>query len=138
MIARTLGPRHSEVPAFIDIGQGSAGVEDFEIKAIQTAGFLGHCYGPFLVPDPAEAMQRVQPPAGMSRRRFQQRHQLYFKTLQARRHRAGLDPKEDEFVQAVEGAHRFLSSPAAQAFDLGREPEASYQAYHTGRFGLGC
>ena len=70
VIARTLGPRHPEVPAFIDIGQGSAGVEDFEIKAIQTAGFLGHSYGPFLVPDPAEAVQRVQPPAGMTRRRF--------------------------------------------------------------------
>jgi uncharacterized protein (DUF1501 family) len=138
VIARTLGPRHADVPAFIDIGQGSAGVEDFEIKALQTAGFLGNCYGPFLVPDPAEAAHRVQPAGGLSRRRFQERHALYVKTLQARRQAAGLDPREEEFVRAVEGAHRFLNSPAARAFDLSLEPKETYEVYNTGRFGLGC
>jgi hypothetical protein len=138
VISRTLGPRHPDVPAFIDIGQRSAGGEDFEVKAFQTAGFLGTAYGPFLVPEPAEAVHTVQPPAGMSRKRFQQRHALYLKTLKARRQATGHDPKEDEFLKSVEGAHRFLNSPAARAFDLSLEPKESYQAYNTGRFGLGC
>src|SRR5438128_753281 len=81
VIARTLGPRHADVPAFIDIGQRSAGGEDFEVKAFQTAGFLGTAYGPFLVPEPAQAVSTVQPPPGMSRQRFQARHDLYRKTL---------------------------------------------------------
>src|SRR5437764_3941394 len=77
VIARTLGPRHPDVPAFIDIGQRSAGGEDFEVKAFQTAGFLGTAYGPFEVPEPAEAVHTVRPPAGMSRQRFQERYQLF-------------------------------------------------------------
>ncbi|HJT78767.1 MAG TPA: DUF1501 domain-containing protein [Gemmataceae bacterium] len=138
VIARTLGPRHPDVPAFIDIGQRSAGGEDFEVKAFQTAGFLGTAYGPFEVPEPADAVHTVQPPPGMSQKRFRARHELLVKALEARRQAAGLDPKEEEFVKALEGAHRFLSSPAAKAFDLGLEPKESYNAYNTGRFGLGC
>src|SRR6516162_9242649 len=100
VIARTLGPRHADVPAFIDIGQRSAGGEDFEVKAFQTAGFLGNAFGPFEVPEPADAVHTVQPPPGMSKKRFKERHALYIKTLKARRQAAGLDPKEDEFLKA--------------------------------------
>src|SRR5262249_40764516 len=138
VISRTLGPRHPDVPAFIDIGQRSAGGEDFEVKAFQTAGFLGNAYGPFLVPEPAQAVQTVQPPPGMSHRRFLQRRELYKKALQTRRQKAGLDPKEEEFLKSIEGAHRLLESPAAKAFDLGLESKESYDIYNTGRFGLGC
>jgi hypothetical protein len=138
VISRTLGPKHPDVPAFIDIGQRSAGGEDFEVKAFQTAGFLGNSHGPFLVPEPAEAVHTVQPPAGMSRQRFRERYEIYVKTLKAKRQAAGLDPKEEEFLKALEGAHRFMTSPAAKAFDLSLEPKESYQAYNTGRFGLGC
>jgi hypothetical protein len=138
VISRTLGPKHPDVPAFIDIGQRSAGGEDFEVKAFQTAGFLGNSHGPFLVPEPAEAVNTVRPPAGMSRRRFRERYAHYVKMLQAKRQARGLDPKEEEFLKALDGAHRFMDSPAAKAFDLGLEPKESYNAYNTGRFGLGC
>jgi hypothetical protein len=138
VISRTLGPRHPDVPAFIDVGQRSAGGEDFEVKAFQTAGFLGTSSGPFLVPEPAQALNTVQPPPGMSKERFKERYDLYVKSLKARRAAAGLDPKEEEFVKAIDGAHRFLNSPAAKAFDLSQEAKESYDAYNTGRFGLGC
>src|SRR5437764_2868332 len=138
VIARTLGPKHADVPAFIDIGQRSAGGEDFEVKAFQTAGFLGNAHGPFLVPEPAEAVHTVQPPPGMSQKRFLERYERYVKMMQARRAAAGLDPKEEEFLKALDGAHRFMNSPAAKAFDLSLEPKETYQTYNTGRFGLGC
>jgi hypothetical protein len=138
VISRTLGPKHPDVPAFIDIGQRSAGGEDFEVKAFQTAGFLGTAHGPFLVPEPAEAVHTVRPPAGMSEKRFKERYELYVKALQAKRQAAGLDPREEAFVKALDGAHRFMNSPAARAFDLGLEPKEKYDAYNTGRFGLGC
>jgi hypothetical protein len=38
----------------------------------------------------------------------------------------------------MENAHRLLTSPAAQAFDLALEPKENYERYNTGRFGLGC
>ena len=138
VISRTLGPKHPDVPAFIDIGQRSAGGEDFEVKAFQTAGFLGTAYGPFEVPEPAEAVHTVRPPAGMSRQRFQERYRLFVQTQKAKRAAAGLDPKEEEFLKALDGAHRFMNSPAAKAFDLSLEPRETYQTYSTGRFGLGC
>jgi hypothetical protein len=138
VVARTLGPKHPDVPAFIDIGQRSAGGEDFEVKAFQTAGFLGSAYGPILVPEPEQAIHTVQPPPGMSKERFKERQELYLKTLKARREAAGLDPKEEEFLKSIDGAHRLLNSPAAKAFDLSQEPKESYDIYNTGRFGLGC
>jgi hypothetical protein len=138
VIARTLGPRHPDVPAFIDVGQRSAGGEDFEVKAFQTAGFLGTAYGPFLVPEPADAVHAVRPPAGMSRQRFLRRQHLYLEALKARRQEASRDPRDEEFLRALDGAHRLLESPAAKAFDLSLEPKESYAAYNTGRFGLGC
>src|SRR6516162_9372136 len=138
VISRTLGPRHPDVPAFIDIGQRSAGGEDFEVKAFQTAGFLGNSFGPFLVPEPAEAVRTVLPPAGMSRRRFQARYRMLRRNLEAERQAGRRDAKEEEFLKALDGAHRFMSSPAARAFDLSLEPKQTYEAYNTGRFGLGC
>jgi hypothetical protein len=138
VIARTLGPRHPDVPAFIDVGQRSAGGEDFEVKAFQTAGFLGSAYGPFLVPEPAEAVRAVRPPAGMSRQRFLRRQHLYLDSLKARPAGSARDKRDEEFLRSLDGAHRLLESPAARAFDLSLEPRASYDAYNTGRFGLGC
>ncbi len=44
----------------------------------------------------------------------------------------------ESFVRAMDHAHRLLTSPAAQAFDLSREPRDVYDTYNTGRFGLGC
>ena len=138
VLARTLGPAIPTCPPSSTSASASAGGEDFEVKAFQTAGFLGNSYGPFLVPEPSQAVQTVQPPAGMSKERFRQRFELYVKTLQGRRDAAGLDPKEDEFLKSVEGARRLMNSPAAKAFDLSLEPKESYDRYNTGRFGLGC
>ena len=41
-------------------------------------------------------------------------------------------------VRAFENAHRLLNSPERDAFDLSKEPKASFDAYNTGRFGQGC
>jgi hypothetical protein len=74
----------------------------------------------------------------MSRRRFQERYRLFVETQKAKRAQADLDPKEEEFLKALDGAHRFMNSPAAKAFDLSLESKETYQTYNTGRFGLGC
>ena len=38
----------------------------------------------------------------------------------------------------MDNAHRLLSSPERDAFDLTKEPKESFDRYNTGRFGLGC
>ena len=62
-IAQALGPRDEAMPAFIDIGQPYEGNgEAEEIKAFQTAGFLGSEFGPFRVPAPRQAVSVGRPP----------------------------------------------------------------------------
>ena len=71
VIARTLGPRSPDMPAFVDVGQNlDIGAESDAIKAFHTAGFLGSEYGPFFIPDPTDAASRVRPPAHISESRF--------------------------------------------------------------------
>jgi hypothetical protein len=139
-IAQILGPRDAAVPAFIDIGQGYEGNgEAEELKAFQTAGFLGSEFGPFRVPDPSQAVAAVRPPRGMTLGRFENRYQAYRKLVEASpvgRH--GSDYQQDSLARSLDNAHRLLSSPAAKAFDLSLEPKANYDRYNTGKFGLGC
>lgn len=139
-LARTLGPKNPDVPAFLDIGQNlDIGAESDAVKAFHTAGFLGTEYGPFLVPDPAEAAAAVRPPAHITPSRFEKRQQQYRKLLAANPVlRDGSDHQQQSLLRSIDNAYRLMSSPAAQAFDITREPKESFDRYNTGRFGLGC
>ncbi|MDX1981322.1 MAG: DUF1501 domain-containing protein [Bryobacteraceae bacterium] len=140
VIARTLGPRHPDMPAFLDIGQNmDIGAESDAVKAFHTAGFLGTEYGPFLVPDPSEAAAAVRPPAHITPSRFENRQRLYRKLMEANPVlRDGSDHQQQSLLKSLDNAYRLLSSPGAKAFDLSLEPKESYEKYNTGRFGLGC
>ncbi len=162
IIARTLGPKNPAVPAFINIGQRFDLGEGEELKAFTTAGFLGSEYGPFNIPFPEQAADAVRPPAGMSPSRFENRDKFYRKLLaQSPVGEFGSDYQKESLLRSLDNAHRLLSSPAATAFDLTREPVAhireywpdypagkrfdaaidrsgSYEASTIGRFGLGC
>jgi hypothetical protein len=139
VIARTLGPKNSAMPAFIDIGQRFDLGEGEELKAFHTAGFLGSEHGPFLIANPEEAVKSVRPPAGMSPSRFENRDK-FFKKLAEKSPIAqhGSDFQKDSLLRSMDNAHRLLSSSAAKAFDLSLEPKANFDKYNTGRFGLGC
>jgi hypothetical protein len=139
VIARTLGPRNPAMPAFIDIGQRMDTGESEEIKAFHTAGFLGSEYGPVIIPEPTEAVAVVSAPKGMTPERLKNRYNLYKKLLASSPvGEFGSDYQKQSLLRALDNSDRLLSSPAAKAFDLSLEPKESYDAYNTGRFGLGC
>lgn len=162
IIARTLGPLNPAVPAFVNIGQRLDVGEGEELKAFQTAGFLGSEYGPFNIPFPEQAADTVRPPAGMSPGRFESRQRFFQRLLaQSPANEFGSDYQKESLLRSIENAHRLLSSPAAKAFDLSLEPlenlrkyvpdydpgrrfDASrerfgnYESQMVGRFGLGC
>lgn len=140
IISRTLGPRHPDVPAFLHIGQNlEVGAESDALKAFHSAGFLGSEYGPFLLPDPRDAVSSVQPPPQFTELRFRKRFESYQKLLSANPVMlGGSEAQQQSLVRSVESAHRFLSSPASKAFDLSLEPKHSYDRYNTGKFGQGC
>jgi hypothetical protein len=139
-IAKILGPRSPAIPAFIDVGQRLEGVgEKEELKAFHTAGFLGSEYGPFLLPYPDQAIEAVRPPKGMSPGRFADRYLHYQRLVeQSPLGRSGSEYQQESMLRALDNAHRLLSSPERQAFDLSLEPQDSYERYNTGRFGQGC
>jgi hypothetical protein len=127
------------MPAFIDIGQRFDLGEGEELKAFHTAGFLGSEYGPFLIPEPMEAVASISPPKGMSPARFENRERFYRKLLsESPVGEFGSDYQKESLLRSMDNAHRLLSSPAAKAFDLSKEPKESYDKYNTGRFGQGC
>ena len=135
-IARTLGQVNPAVPAFIDIGQRLDVGEGEELKAFHTAGFLGSEYGPFFIPQPAQAMETVRP--SMDAGRFANRQQVWKKLVANGPLGDASDFQKESLVRSLDNAHRLLNSPAAKAFDLSQEPKESYDIYNTGRFGLGC
>ena len=139
-ISKTLGPRHVDVPAFVNIGQNlEIGAESDAVKAYTTAGFLGSEFGPFNIADPTDAVSAVRPPAEFSELRFRRRFQSYRDLMKNNPlYREASDPQRESLLRSVENAHRLLMSPAAKAFDLSLEPKSNYDTYNTGRFGQGC
>ena len=138
-IAKELGPRHPVVPPFIVVGQRFDRGEKEELKAFHTAGFLGNEFGPFIVEEPTAALETVRPPAGVTPERFEARQALYREMLKT----SGFADKSSDYQQesmlrSMEQSYALLRSPEAAAFDLKAESKDVYDAYNTGRFGLGC
>jgi hypothetical protein len=140
VISRTLGRKHPDMPAFITIGQTIEGAGEIgTLKAFHTAGFLGSEHGPFLIVDPADAGSAVRPPSSLAGGRFDSRRQLFERLLAADPvHQNGSDFQRESLVRSLESADRLLRSPAARAFDLALEPEATARSYAASRFGQGC
>ncbi|HBY62104.1 MAG TPA: hypothetical protein DEH78_19970 [Solibacterales bacterium] len=139
-VAKLLGPKNPDMPAFVSVGQNmEIGAESDALKSFHTAGFLGAEHGPFLIADPRDAIASVQPPAKMAGGRFERRYRLYRQMVDANPLlRSASDYQRESLLRSLENADRLLRSPAARAFDLTLEPKESYDAYNTGRFGLGC
>ena len=140
IIARTLGSRHADVPAFVDIGQTIEGNPDAEtLKTFHSAGFLGSEWGPFMIADPLAAAAAMSPGATAGTERFRRRYETYRSMMKDNLVlQAGSDFHQQSLLRAVENAHRLLESPAAKAFDITLEPRRIYDVYSASRFGLGC
>jgi len=138
-VARTLGKKNPDIPAFLSIGQNlEIGGESDAVKAFHTAGFLGAEHGPFHIVDPRDAAAVTRPNELIGQSRFASRRELYRKILAASPLEQGSNAQKESFLNSLDNAHRLLTSPAAKAFDLSLEPEKSYRTYNTSRFGLGC
>ena len=138
-IAKELGPANPVIPPFISMGQRFTMGEAEELKAFHSAGFLGTEYGPFLIPNPAEGLESVRPPHGMSLKRFEARYKLYKELANKRKvMEQGSDYQRESLMRSMEQSYRLLNSPEAKVFDLSQESKEVYDTYNTGRFGLGC
>ena len=140
-IAHALGPKNPAVPAYIDIGQRYDGNgEAEELKAFQTGGVLGTEFGPFRVPDPADAVAAVRPPAGMTLSRFQSRYRGVPEAARGQPRSAATAPTTSASrCSARSRTPTGCSTPRPPRRSTSRSSRRpSYDIYNTGRFGLGC
>jgi len=138
-MARVLGPRNPVMPPFINVGQRLEGIgENEEIKAFTTSGFFGSEFGPMNLPYPEQAARAVKPPKDMQPGRFANRYKFYRRLIDQSPQREYLsDYQQESMLRAMDKAHRLLSSPEREAFDITLEPKQSRERYDTGRFGRG-
>ena len=138
-IAKELGPANPVIPPFIAMGQRFTMGESEELKAFHTAGFLGTEFGPFLIPDPSSGLESVQPPKGMSLKRFEARYKLYKELAKKSEFmKEGSSYQKESLMRSMEQSYRLLNSPESKVFDLSQEPKEVFDIYNTGRFGQGC
>ncbi len=136
-IAKECGPKHPVMPPFIVIGQRFDRGEKEELKTFHTAGFLGTEFGPFIVEEPTAALDAVRPL--VTAQRFEARQALYREMLKT----SGFAGKasgyqQESMLRSMEQSYALLRSPESAAFDLKAEKKEVFDAYNTGRFGLGC
>lgn len=139
-MAKVLGGRNEEMPAFINIGQKLEGHgESEELKAFTTGGFFGSEFGPMNLPDPLKASQAVRPPKGMSPDRFAKRYQALQNLLKNSPEGEALsDYHQESMLRSMDKAHRLLGSDKRAAFDLSLEKKEVFDHYNTSQFGQGC
>src|SRR5687767_8997016 len=142
VVARSLGRKNPNVPAFIDIGRdiNSADQEFLFINEYSGPGFYGAKYAPFMIPEPAQGMTTLNAVAGMKPDRLDRR-QRYLETV------AGMTAKElresakvADYMKVMEDARAMMDSPVKKAFDFAKDEKPEVlKAYDVGhRFGHGC
>ncbi|MDZ4859430.1 MAG: DUF1501 domain-containing protein, partial [Candidatus Hydrogenedentes bacterium] len=141
-VSRTVGRRHPNVPAYIDIGRdiNTSNEEYLFINEYMGPGFLGVQHAPFMIPEPAEGLKTLNAVAGMRPERLDRR-QAYLEAV------AGLTAPElreankvKDYMKVMEDARAMMDSPVKSAFDFRNEESAeTLAAYDVGhRFGWSC
>lgn len=141
MVARSLGRRNPNVPAYIDIGRDidTSNEEFLFISQYQGPGFLGMKYAPFMIPEPQKGLPTLNMVADMTVDRLDRR-QRYLESITGLATKDILESKKtSEYMQVIEDARAMMDSPVKKAFNLSEEPDRVLQAYDVGhRFGFGC
>jgi hypothetical protein len=122
-VARTLGRRNPQVPAYIYIGRDidTSDEEKLFISEYLGPGFYGVNYAPFMIPDPAKGLATLNAVSGMKMDRLDRR-QEYLRAM------TGLAEPElqqankvKDYMKVMEDARAMMDSPVKRAFDFVKE-----------------
>ena len=122
-VARTMGRRNPQVPAYIYIGRDidTSDEEKLFISEYLGPGFYGVNYAPFMIPDPARGLATLNAVAGMKMDRLDRR-QEYLRSI------TGLtEPqlqeanKVKDYLKVMEDARAMMDSPVKKAFGFAQE-----------------
>jgi hypothetical protein len=123
VVARTLGRRNPQVPAYIYIGRDidTSDEEKLFISEYLGPGFYGVNYAPFMIPDPAKGLSTLNAISGMKMDRLDRR-QEYLRAI------TGLTEPElqnankvKDYMKVMEDARAMMDSPVKKAFDFAKD-----------------
>lgn len=127
MISKELGDPESPIPNYVGVVGASHG-----------SGFLGVGHAPLIVQKPSQPLDDLNPPEGVSARRYKRRLDLA-KAFSGQFGKSRGDAEEvKERTLINERAVRLMQSPLVKAFDISQEKERRRQAYGDTKFGQGC
>jgi hypothetical protein len=127
IVSEQIGESQAELPNFVSIGGPSVG-----------PGYAGVQNGPFVVQNPTQPIQNLDPPRNVTPVRFDARLALSEQLDQAFRARHPGDRQIDAFESVRDKAVRFMRSDLRTAFDLEQETQATRASYGEGQFGQGA
>ena len=131
-VARTLGRRNPQVPAYIYIGRDidTSDEEKLFISEYLGPGFYGVNYAPFMIPDPAKGLSTLNAVSGMKMDRLDRR-QAYLRAITGLAEPALQQAnKAKDYMKVMEDARAMMDSPVKKAFDyLKDEKPQTVQAY---------
>jgi hypothetical protein len=121
LVAKELGDPQFDLPHFVSIGTG----------ALNSSGFLGAKFAPFVVQDPTELPANAELPDGVSADRLKRRLDL-LKRLERGFAESGGKLLVDDHRALYDTAAQMVRSPHLKAFDLSEEREELRDAYGLG------
>jgi len=124
VVARTLGPRDTNVPPYIYIGADAnpgSNVDKQKAAEFTGPGFYGSAYAPFRVTDPSQGLETLHALATVGVARLDRRLAYLAGLTRA----AG--PSGDttsHYLKVIEDARRMMDSPVKKAFAYAKEESA--------------
>ena len=118
-IARTLGRRNPQVPAYIYIGRDidTSDEEKLFISEYIGPGFYGVNYAPFMIPDPAKGLSTLNAVGGMKMDRLDRRQEYLRAITGLSEPQLQAANKVDDYLKVMEDARAMMDSPVKKAFD---------------------
>jgi hypothetical protein len=118
-IARTLGRRNPQVPAYIYIGRDidTSDEEKLFISEYIGPGFYGVKHAPFMIPDPAKGLSTLNAVAGMNMARLDRRQEYLRAITGLTEPQLQSANKVKDYLKVMEDARAMMDSPVKNAFD---------------------
>lgn len=130
-VARTLGPRSTNVPPYIYIGRDvdTSDAEKLFISEYIGPGFYGVRHAPFMVPDPVQGLATLSAAKNMTPERLDRRLK-YLRSITGLNDSLRESAQVEAYLHSMEAARAMMDSPVKRAFDYARqESPATIAAY---------
>jgi hypothetical protein len=135
VVARALGSKAKDVPAFVNVGRGFTRSQEL-ISSLDEAhgpGFYGPDFAPFVVPDASMGAASLSPPPGFSRDALDRRMDFLHSLHKAAPEEIRKAEVIEDYLRQLDKARNLMDSPMKRAFDYKQEetPE-TLAAYDNG------